>query len=165
MPAGRPSAYNKKIADEICERISQGETLLQICRDKHMPCRFTVHKWLLDSEKHYFVDNYARAKDMQADYFFEELLDIAEDGSNDWIEREVESGRKATVPDHEHINRSRLRIDTKKWYLSKVLPKKYGDKHEVVHSGEVDHKHTVEVVDLDERIGLLTGDRICSALN
>lgn len=134
---GRPSKYTTEIGNKICERIANGETLLQICRDKNMPGRRTVHTWLLDDRKKEFQHNYAKAKDAQADYFFEEILDIAENGSNDWMEREFNNGTVVTVPDHEHIARSRLRVDVKKWYLSKVLPKKYGDKLDVEHSGDV----------------------------
>jgi len=63
-----------------------------------------------------------------AEHFAEEILEIADDGSNDWIERELESGHVVKVADHKHIARSRLRVDTRKWLMSKLLPKKYGDR-------------------------------------
>jgi hypothetical protein len=57
-----------------------------------------------------------------------------DDGSNDWIERELESGHVIRVPDYEHIAQSRLRVDTRKWLMSKLLPKKYGEKLDVATS-------------------------------
>jgi Bacteriophage Sf6, terminase small subunit-like len=74
-----------------------------------------------------FSQQYARAKQRQADRFAEELLEIADEGRNDWIERELPGGSTLRVADHEHIQRSRLRVDTRKWLMSKMLPKKYGD--------------------------------------
>lgn len=62
----------------------------------------------------------------------EQLFAIADDGSNDWIEKVAKSGETFTVPDHEHMARSRLRIETRKWYLSKLAPKKYGERVEIV---------------------------------
>lgn len=58
----------------------------------------------------------------------DELLEIADDGSNDWMEKTVGSGETITVVDHEHVQRSRLRVDTRKWYLSKLAPKRYSEK-------------------------------------
>jgi hypothetical protein len=128
---GRPTKFTNAIAEEVCRRISNGESLLQICRDEHLPTRVTVNNWVISGKHRDFFINYARARNHQADHFFEQILDIAHDGSNDWMEIETKSGRIIEVPNHEHINRSRLRVDTLKWYLSKVLPKKYGDKLEI----------------------------------
>ncbi len=63
----------------------------------------------------------------------EELLAIADEGENDWMAMRRKDGELEHVPDHEHINRSRLRVDTRKWLLAKALPKIYGDK--VQHTG------------------------------
>jgi hypothetical protein len=67
---------------------------------------------------------------------FDELNEIADDGSNDYMEKERQDGSSFTVVDSEHIQRSRLRVDTRKWYLSKVLPKKFGDKVDVTTNGK-----------------------------
>jgi hypothetical protein len=61
-----------------------------------------------------------------------EMIEIADDGKNDWMDREISKGRVITVPDHELVQRSRLRIDTRKWILAKLLPKVYGDRAEQV---------------------------------
>jgi hypothetical protein len=125
---GRPTIYNEKMALEICKRLMSGETLLQICRDDHMPSRITVYAWLLDEKHLKFSNMYTHARAIQAEHMFDELIEISDDGSNDWMEIETKAGRKIEVVNHEHINRSRLRVDTRKWYISKVLPKKYGEK-------------------------------------
>lgn len=76
-----------------------------------------------------FAEQYARAREIGYKLLAEELLEIADDGRNDWIE--LEDGRQ---PDHELVARSRMRLDTRKWLLSKALPKIYGDK--LIHAGE-----------------------------
>ena len=108
---GRPTKYSKKIAIKICQRISSGESVRTICKDKKLPCAATVFFWLLDDDKKWFLEQYETARNTQAENMFEELNEIAD------------------LPDKkESTNRSRLRVDTRKWYLSKVLPKKFGDK-------------------------------------
>ena len=132
---GRPTGYTQDIADTICKRISQGESVRTICKDKTMPDAGTVYNWLLDKDLVSFFKQYARAKDTQAELMFDELLEIADDGSNDLMT--IEKGDVAyEVENKEVVNRSRLRVDTRKWYLSKVLPKKYGDKIDVTSGGK-----------------------------
>jgi hypothetical protein len=75
-----------------------------------------------------FREQYARARDAQADTLADEIIDIADDGSNDWMERELESGKTIEVVNAEHISRSKLRVDARKWVAAKLKPKKYGDK-------------------------------------
>lgn len=75
-----------------------------------------------------FAAQYVRACDARALYLAEELVDIADDGTNDWITRQNSDGEDYEVPNNEHIQRSRLRVDTRKWLLSKLMPKVYGDK-------------------------------------
>jgi hypothetical protein len=78
------------------------------------------------------------------------ITEIADDGSNDWIERETKSGRMLTVPDQEHINRSRLRIDARKWLLSKLAPRKYGDKLELTGLPAAPPVQTADPVTLED---------------
>jgi len=119
---GRPSDYSEELVEEICLRISFGEGLVKICKDEHIPSRSTVMRWLLNNKE--FQDKYAQAREAQADYLLEELLDIADDKSGDTYE-----DAKGNIKiDHENINRSRLRVDTRKWVIAKLAPKKYGDK-------------------------------------
>lgn len=139
---GRPSLFTKKLADIVCARLAEGESLRQICRDESMPGLTTVLKW--SRELPDFATQYAQAREALLEHWAEEINEIADDGSNDWIEREVKAGRIDTVPDQEHINRSRLRVDSRKWLLSKLGSKKYGDKIEQHHTGEVTLKQLIE---------------------
>lgn len=97
-----------------------------------MPCTSTVLKWARTIPE--FAQQYAKAREDLLEHWAEEITDIADDGSNDWIRREHESGRVETVPDSEHINRSRLRVDTRKWLLSKLAPRRYGDRLDLTNS-------------------------------
>ncbi len=121
---GRPSLYTNELAADICRRLAEGETLRSVCRDKVMPDKATVLRWLGDKAKPEFRDQYAHARDMQADALFDEALEIADDVSGDWSTDK--DGKK--VLDHENIQRSRLRVDTRKWAAGKMAPKRYGDK-------------------------------------
>src|SRR5436305_84253 len=84
---GRPSKYTEEIASTICRRLADGESLRGICADEAMPNKITVLRWLADPAKADFCAQYARAREAQADALVEECLEIADDGSNDWMER------------------------------------------------------------------------------
>lgn len=129
----RPSDYTLEIAMTICERLVEGESLRAICREDAMPGLSTVFRWLESHEP--FREQYARAREMQAEGFADELTEIADDARNDWMNRALKGGDTERVIDSEHITRSRLRVDTRKWIASKLLPKKYGDKLETTHQG------------------------------
>jgi hypothetical protein len=118
---GRPSSFTREIADEICERLAEGESLRSICRSDGMPVQATVFRWLSIDEA--FLKQYARAREAQADRLADEILDIADDSSHD-----TESTEHGDRPNNEWIARSRLRVDARKWLASKMAPKKYGDK-------------------------------------
>lgn len=140
---GRPTAYTPKIAAEICKRLSEGETLEEVCRSDHIPASSTVRLWIVE-DREGFSALHARAREAQALRWAEEVVEISDDGSNDWMERNVGDGETITVADHEHISRSKLRVDTRKWLLAKVLPKIYGDK--VAVTGEGGGPLVVEIV-------------------
>ena len=131
---GRPSEYTPQIALQICSRISQGESLRQICEPDEMPAVSTVCLWNLDNREG-FSEQYARARRAQAELLADELFSIADDSTNDFMEIADKKGNIRIVPDNEAQARSRLRVDTRKWYLSKVLPKIYGDKVQTEISG------------------------------
>lgn len=128
---GRPTDYTVKLGTKICARIASGESLLRICKDDDMPCRAIVHLWLLDPVKKEFLDKYETACNVRAENMFDELNDIADDSRNDFMKKESKDGKSFTVPNQEVVSRARLRVDTRKWYLSKVMPKKFGDKIDV----------------------------------
>lgn len=134
---GRPSTYDSVKAAEICRRLAFGESLRKICREDDMPPLTTVIEWNLDNREG-FSEQYARARKMQAEVLADELVEICDDGSNDYMQT-----KHGPVLDAEHVQRSRLRVDTRKWYLSKVLPKIYGDKITQEHTGELSIKRVV----------------------
>lgn len=124
---GRPSKFTAEIASAICERLAGGESLREICEDDALPSRETVRKWLRENEG--FSGQYAKAREEQAEFYADEIRDIAHDGRNDWIEREnSRTGEVTMVPNQEVVARSRLRVDTLKWLMGKLAPKKYGEK-------------------------------------
>lgn len=103
---GRPSDYTPEVATEICRRLALGESLAKMCREDAMPAQSTVYLWL---QKHSdFSENYARARDIQADVLAEETVTIADEASDPV--------------------KARLQVDARKWFASKVAPKKYGDR-------------------------------------
>ena len=123
----RPSEFTQEIAETICERLIGGESLRSICETDGMPDKATVCRWLATNEP--FRDQYARAREMQADILADETLDIADDGRNDWMEKYGRDGEQiGWQVNQEAIGRSRLRLDARRWYASKLAPKKYGDK-------------------------------------
>ena len=127
---GRPTSYTDALAAEICRRIADRESLRKICADSDMPDKTTVLRWLAGEENGQFRTQYAHAREMQADALFDEALEIADDASGDWTK--TEDGK--TILDHEHVTRSRLRVDTRKWAAGKLAPKRYGDK--LQHTGD-----------------------------
>lgn len=111
---GRPSEYNPAIASLICEAIACGESMRTVCEDHELP-RVSVYRWLAAIPE--FRDQYARAKELGLDRMADELLEIADYRSED-------------------VQRSKLRVDTRKWIMSKLAPKKYGDRQ--VIAGDAD---------------------------
>ena len=136
---GRPTDYTPDLADTICARIASGESLRGICRDDGMPDAATVFRWLASNSDTYkgFREQYARARDIQADALVDEILEISDDGTNDWMIRHGDDGEESGWRvNGEHIQRSRLRVDSRKWFASKVAPKKYGEKLELASDPE-----------------------------
>lgn len=113
----------------ICELLAEGLSLREICRADGMPDKATVMRWLHANAE--FRDQYARAKEIGIEAIAEDILDIADDGENDWMERKGRDGEsKGWEFNGEAARRSQIRIDARKWLLSKLAPKKYGDKVE-----------------------------------
>jgi hypothetical protein len=113
---GRPSLYTPELADEICTRLANGESLRAICLDDAIPSVGTVLRWVGEHDE--FQKQYARAREIQAETHADDIVTIADGGGED------DSVRTA---------RDRLRVDARKWVASKLLPKKYGDKQTTVH--------------------------------
>ena len=106
VPAHRPTLYSEDLANEICARIADGQSVRELSLSADMPDKATIFRWLPKYPD--FRDQYAKACEARTQYLADELLDIA-DGDGD-------------------VQRDRLRVDTRKWVLSKLQPKKYGNK-------------------------------------
>lgn len=117
----RPTDFTKELGITICKRIATGESVRSIDKDPEMPSGATIYNWLLDEDKKEFLEQYASARAIQAELMFDEILEIA-DKSDDIVSSGHEKKSSA------YSQNQRLRVDSRKWYLSKVLPKKFGDK-------------------------------------
>lgn len=131
---GRPTKYSQKLADKICEQLSLGYSIRTVCNPEAMPAISTFYEWLRTYEE--FSKQYTRAKQESADAMAEDILDIADDGSNDWMEAKRKDGSTYTALNYENIQRSRLRVDTRKFLMAKMKPKVYGEKLDIVSDGE-----------------------------
>ncbi|MGM5532480.1 ubiquitin carboxyl-hydrolase [Mixta calida] len=107
---GRPSDYLPEVAADICSLLADGESLRKVCERPGMPNKSTVFRWLAQHEE--FRDQYAKATETRADAIFEDMFDIADN-----VAEEAAA-----------VGKARLRIDTRKWALARMNPKKYGDK-------------------------------------
>ncbi|MBX5227627.1 terminase small subunit protein [Rhizobium sp. NLR9b] len=137
---GRPSKFSQALAEKICARIADRESLRSICRDEDMPAKSTVLSWLADEDKAAFRARYALAREIMADSFVDEMVEIADNSSDDWIEKKNAAGETTGWQENgEAIRRSQLRIATRQWVAEKLRPKKYGAKVEAEQSvsGEV----------------------------
>lgn len=118
---GRPTTFTQELADTICLMISEGASVRDVCKSESMPARSTVYKWLAEAEG--FSDHYRIALEARADYLFDDLLEIADDSANDFVEKKY-----GQVLDKEAVLRAKLRVDTRKYVIERLAPKKYGPK-------------------------------------
>lgn len=123
--------YSEPIVCEILERLSAGEMLRDICAsDKRFPASCTFRRWVVD-DLHGLAARYTRARELGIHEIIDECISISDDGSKDTTEDE-DGNPKC---DHEWLARSRLKVDTRKWLASKIVPKIYGDKVEQTIQG------------------------------
>lgn len=134
---GRPTLYTDELADKICMAVALGASVREIGDDDSMPAAPTIWGWI--ALRPDFSLKWDRAKRAQMAFFSENILEIADDGTNDTIETE-----KGDIPNREWIERSKLRVETRKWVMSKFDRRKFGDKTEVEHSGAVATVVTLE---------------------
>ena len=135
---GRPSSFTQAKADKICNLLVEGKSLRKICKADDLPACSTVFKWLIENKE--FSEQYAYARELQADTLFDEILDIADQGSGD-------------------VQRARLRIDTRKWMVGKLRPKKYGESSQIKLTGADDDQGNptaVQITIVDPKVENLT---------
>lgn len=137
-PVGRPTIRTTELEDAICAHIASGKSLRSFCRQDGAPDLTTVLRWVLNEED--FAIKYRKARKAQAEALVDEMVDIADDGSNDWMEVTDKEGNVIGQKlNNEHVARSKLRLEQRRWLAQKFWPKVYGDKVAVV-GGDDDDK-------------------------
>lgn len=124
-----PLVYSEELAAKILAELEDGKGLRTICRELGI-VRRTVRKWVTEDYEG-FGARYVRARDIGYDEVAEDIIEISDDGTRDYSV--TEDG--AEIVNHDHINRARLRVDSRKWLLAKLAPKRYGDKLDVGVAG------------------------------
>ena len=145
-----PTKFNKKMADRICTLIAEGWSLRNIAALEDMPAKSNMLEWI--RTKPAFQDQYTRAKRAAIDMYADELLDIADDASNDWMIRQF-GDREEEVFNSEHYKRSELRVKTRQWLMQVLKPKKYNQAYvserakKDLGTQETDNKLEITIVD------------------
>lgn len=144
--ADTPYPWTDEIEDEILTRIAKGQSAVDICSDDWLPSQTTLYKRLRNDQE--FAQKYAQAREVQADTLFDEILQIADDGRNDWIERK-DQDNAGYAENGEALRRSQIRIDARKWMAGKLRPKVYGDRS-IVEGPGPNGEHTVKTEEMTE---------------
>ena len=151
MARGRPSLFTQQLADEICERLARGESLNAICETDSFPSEGTVRLWALNDVEG-FATKYARARDLQADFYAEEIIQLS-DKTRLGVKTEESEGEdgvsKTKTITGDMVERTRLQIDARKWFAARVAPKKYGDRQALEHSGPGGVPLSIKVTGVD----------------
>lgn len=159
---GRPRATIEEqearwpVLEQIIDRVSHGETLSAICREERakqkdagqevtFPAEGTVRLWYVYDEPAGFSTAYARAREGQAEAWADQVVEIADDGSRDTITKKGRNGEEYEAPDYEWMNRSKLRVDTRKWLMAKLHPAKYGEALDLTSKGEKLESQTIVI--------------------
>jgi hypothetical protein len=118
--------YSAEIADRILHALMSGQPLCDICAEPDMPSTASVQNWIKD-DRCSFKARYREAREIGYQAVCDQLLKIVDDRRNDWIVRRREDGSFETMLDPERVNRAELRVKTRCWLLSRMLPKQFGD--------------------------------------
>lgn len=127
---GRPTKATDEKKAKVCELLMEGWSLRQAANAVDVTPA-TILNWLKQDEE--FSKQYVRARQIGFMWMAEEMVEIADDGTNDWMLRE-RGDEEVEVINHEHVTRSKLRIDTRKWILAKMMPKVFGDRPVVINN-------------------------------
>ena len=122
----KPAPVTVQLVNKVCDEIAQGVTLTEICKREGMPNIQAVNRFV--NRSGILRDRLARARATAAEVMADELAEIADDGSNDYVDRLQRDGSMFPTFRDEHVRRSQLRIQTRQWLLSKMLPDRYGDR-------------------------------------
>jgi hypothetical protein len=133
MAESRNVPYSPEVAEEILTRLADGETLRAICKSDHLPSDREVRRWGRD-EPDGFAKDYRVARDLGLESWADQIIEEAFDSSEDRLGTDKKTGRP--IWDNENVQRSRLKVDSLKWLLSKLRPERYGDKIAVTGAGD-----------------------------
>ena len=131
MSGGRPSTYTEEMANRICDKLTEGISLRKLCMQDDFPTASTVYVWLDRNPE--FAERYARAREAATEDMLEEIFEIADDPKLD-------------------VQDKRVRIDTRKWAMGKLKPKKYGDKQTVDVGNKEGETLKVETPNVDPAV-------------
>jgi hypothetical protein len=141
--------YSEPLAIEICERISSGEVLINICIDGHMPTVRRVTQWLKENGE--FDALYKDSINDRLTIFEEEVIKIADDAARDFKEI-TRNGRAMRVLDREAIARAKLRVEVRFRHLKAGRPAKWGDSTTIVTKSEGEDYESLSTEELEKRI-------------
>jgi len=130
-PVGRPSSYSDAIADAICERMLEGESLMQICKGEEMPSRASVYRWF--DARPDFEARCARAREGMADFLVDEIQTLADETTE------------------ENVNSMKVKISTKQWRAMKMAPRIYGDRSRTELTGADGGPIQIKATTIDAR--------------
>lgn len=118
-PGGRPTIYTPELGALICERVATNPLPIKsVCQADDLPAYETICKWQYKIPE--FGHLLAQARAARALLMEEECFEIADNSTNDWMDKEVRDGKIIRVVDHEHVNRSRLRIETRRYHIERM---------------------------------------------
>lgn len=137
---GRPTKYNPELAADICKQLAQGISLRTVCLPKEMPDLSIIFDWLAKYPD--FAKQYAWAKQESSDAMAEEILDLSDESVRGAYKADPKAAG-AVVQAH------RLQVDTRKWLMSKMKPKRYGEKVDVTSAGEAIKGNSIIFKDFD----------------
>ena len=143
-------AYSEPLAIEICERISSGELLINICTDEHMPTVRRCNQWLNESVE--FKGLYGASINDRLSIFEEEVIKIADDAARDFREV-VRNGRAQRLPDGEAIARAKLRVEVRFRHLKAYRPERWAEQSTLItKSADGFDPATMSAEDLEKTI-------------
>jgi len=132
---GRPTVSKKKLTKFLLLYSTTNKSWVTVCDEVGLS---TTAVWSYLHKSPEFKVQYEAAREMKSHVFIEEILDIADDGTNDWETRHYKNGEEYEAVNQEVVRRSVLRVDARKWIASKFVPKMYADRLHTEHSGKIE---------------------------
>lgn len=149
MIYGRPSGFTTEIGQKLCRLIEEGNSLREICKMEGMPPAGMIFRWLAHFPE--FEKEYMKARIAQSHHIFEEILEIADNATNDYMEKMNRAGGTFLAPNTELILRSKLRVEARLKIIALLNPKVYSESKKLEVSGNVTHTALTDA-QLDARL-------------